>query len=53
MVQVQSSWFPLMDRNPQVFTDIYRAREDDFRPAEERLYHSPQLPSRLVLPVLP
>jgi hypothetical protein len=53
MVQVQSSWFPLMDRNPQVFTDIYHAREADFQAAEERLYHSPQLPSHLVLPVLP
>ena len=53
MVQVQSSWFPLMDRNPQVFTDIYRAKEGDFQKAEERLYHAPELPSHLVLPVLP
>jgi predicted acyl esterase len=53
MVQVQSSWFPLMDRNPQVFTDIYHARESDFQAAEERLYHSLRLPSHLVLPVLP
>ncbi|MDR3670493.1 MAG: CocE/NonD family hydrolase [Holophaga sp.] len=53
MVQVQSSWFPLMDRNPQVFLDIYQAREADFQAAEERLYHSPRLPSHLVLPVLP
>jgi hypothetical protein len=53
MVQLQSSWFPLMDRNPQVFTDIYRAREADFQAAEEHLYHSPRLPSHLVLPVLP
>jgi putative CocE/NonD family hydrolase len=53
MVQVQSSWFPLMDRNPQVFTDIYRASAADFRPAEQHLYHGPQLPSHLVLPVLP
>jgi putative CocE/NonD family hydrolase len=53
MVQVQSSWFPLMDRNPQVFTDIYHAREADFQAAEQRLYHSPHLPSHLVLPVLP
>jgi putative CocE/NonD family hydrolase len=53
MVQVQSSWFPLMDRNPQVFTDIYRARPDQFRPATERLLRGPSTPSRLVLPVLP
>jgi predicted acyl esterase len=42
-----------MDRNPQVFTDIYQAREADFHAAEEHLYHSPGLPSHLVLPVLP
>ena len=53
MVQVQSSWFPLMDRNPQVFTDIYHASEDDFRNAEERVLYGPDHPSRLVLPVLP
>jgi len=53
MVQVQSSWFPLMDRNPQVFTDIYRARDTDFRRAEQHLYHGPGQPSHLVLPVLP
>jgi len=53
VVQVQSSWFPLMDRNPQVFTDIYRAGAEAFQAAEERLYHGPRLPSHLVLPVLP
>ena len=52
MVQVQSSWFPLVDRNPQVFEDIYRARDRDFRPAEHRVHRSAALPSRLVLPVL-
>jgi hypothetical protein len=31
MVQIQSSWFPLMDRNPQKFVDIYTAKEDDFQ----------------------
>jgi len=53
MVQVQSSWFPLMDRNPQVFTDIYHASAQDFRKADQRLYRGPGLASRLVLPVLP
>jgi putative CocE/NonD family hydrolase len=53
MVQVQSSWFPLMDRNPQVFTDIYHARESDFRKAEQQLFHGPGQASHLVLPVLP
>ncbi len=53
MVQVQSSWFPLVDRNPQVFTDIYHASEADFRAAGQRLHRGPALPSHLVLPVLP
>jgi len=52
MVQIQSSWFPLVDRNPQVFLDIYHARDEDFTPAWHRVYRSPALPSYLVLPVL-
>ncbi len=47
MVQVQSSWFPLVDRNPQVFTDIYRAKPEDFRKATQRVYRSKSLPSGL------
>jgi hypothetical protein len=39
MVQVQSSWFPLFDRNPQVFCDIYHVREGDYQKAVERVYH--------------
>lgn len=38
MVQVQSSWFPLMDRNPQVFMDIYSAKAEDFRRATHRVF---------------
>jgi len=38
MVQVQSSWFPLMDRNPQVFTDIYSAKAEDFQKATHRVF---------------
>ena len=53
MVQVQSSWFPLVDRNPQVFTDIYHATEADFQAAGQRLHRGPALPSHLILPVLP
>lgn len=53
MVQVQSSWFPLVDRNPQSFVDIPSARESDFQKATQRLYHSKELPSRLVMQVLP
>ena len=42
MVQIQSSWFPLVDRNPQTFVDIYHASLDDFQVAEHRVYHSVQ-----------
>jgi hypothetical protein len=38
MVQVQSSWFPLVDRNPQKFEDIYSAKAADFVKATERVY---------------
>jgi len=38
MVQVQSSWFPLVDRNPQTFVDIYRAKAADFRRATMRVW---------------
>lgn len=51
-VQVQSSWFPMMDRNPQVFMDIYSAKAGDFKSARHRLYHSAALPSYLELPIL-
>lgn len=53
MVQVQSSWFPLMDRNPQVFTDIYHAKPEDFRKAEQKILFGEEHPSRLELGVLP
>ncbi len=53
MVQVQSSWFPLVDRNPQTFVDIYHAQESDFRKATQRVYHEPGRASRVILPVLP
>ena len=53
MVQVQSSWFPLVDRNPQTFCDIYHAKLEDFKPATERVYHTPELPSTVEVVVLP
>jgi predicted acyl esterase len=40
MVQIQSSWFPLIDINPQRFLDIYTARAGDFEKATQRVYHS-------------
>ncbi len=53
MVQVQSSWFPLVDRNPQSYVDIAQAAEADFRRATQRLYRGGERPSRLVVRVLP
>ncbi len=52
MVQIQSSWFPLVDRNPQKFVDIYKATEADFQKATERVYHSAQYGSHLKLSVV-
>jgi putative CocE/NonD family hydrolase len=54
MVQVQSSWFPLFDRNPQTWVDnIFLADEADFVAATHRLYHEPQQASYLEVKVLP
>ncbi len=49
MVQVQSSWFPLFDCNPQKFVDIYNAKESDFQKATQRVYFSSKYPSRIIL----
>jgi hypothetical protein len=54
MVEVQSSWFPLYDRNPQAFVpNIFEARPEDFRPAEQRIWHTKAFPSRVAIQVLP
>ena len=53
MVQIQSSWFPLTDRNPQVFMDIAKARPEDFRKATETVFHQADAASGLELLVLP
>jgi len=54
MVQVQSTWFPVIDRNPQKFVpSIYKATAADFVPATQRVYCSPELPSHIVLPIMP
>jgi len=47
MVQVQNSWFPLVDRNPQKFVDIYTANDSDFQKATHRIYFDTQRPSHL------
>jgi putative CocE/NonD family hydrolase len=52
MVQVQSSWFPVIDRNPQTFVDIYKARASDFQKATHRVYRSPAMPSGIRVGVL-
>ncbi|PYT29732.1 MAG: X-Pro dipeptidyl-peptidase [Acidobacteria bacterium] len=52
MIQVQSSWFPLADRNPQKFVDIYQAKADDFQKATERVYRSRTAPSAVEVDVI-
>ena len=52
MVHVQSTWFPVIDRNPQKFVNIYYASESDFQKAAQTVYRSKDLPSHLVLPVM-
>jgi putative CocE/NonD family hydrolase len=52
MVQVQSTWFPLVDRNPQTFTNIYEADEKDFRKATHRVYRDAEHPSKVTVRVL-
>jgi putative CocE/NonD family hydrolase len=52
MVQVQSTWFPLIDRNPQTYVDnIFLAKPEDYKPATQNVYRSKAHPSRIVLPV--
>ena len=52
MVQIQSTWFPVIDRNPQTFVpSIYQAKATDFVPATQRIFCTPALPSHLVLPI--
>jgi putative CocE/NonD family hydrolase len=53
MVQVQSSWFPLYDRNPQTFIEnIFWAKPTDFRKATQRIYHAPGQASFIELPLV-
>ncbi len=53
MVQVQSSWFPLVDRNPQKFVNIKTASEGDFQKATQRVYRTPDKASRIEVLVMP
>jgi uncharacterized protein len=52
MIQIQSTWFPLIDRNPQTFVDIYHARASDFQKAAHTVYRSSEFPSHLEIKVL-
>ena len=52
MVQVQSTWFPVIDRNPQRFVpNIFLAKESDFQPATQKIFHSGQHASYIALPI--
>jgi uncharacterized protein len=53
MVQLQSSWFPLVDLNPQTFVNIPTANESDFQKATIRIWHDAAHPSGITLPVMP
>jgi putative CocE/NonD family hydrolase len=53
MIQIQSSWFPLADRNPQQFINIYEANPEDYIKSTIRIYHDAQRPSKLLINVLP
>lgn len=52
MVQVQSSFFPFFDRNPQKFVDIYNAKEEDFQKAYHRIYFSKEFPSQIQFSII-
>jgi uncharacterized protein len=53
MVQIQSSWFPLYDRNPQTFVpNIFWAKPGDYRTATQRIYHTPDQASFITLPLV-
>ncbi|HEX4536807.1 MAG TPA: CocE/NonD family hydrolase [Candidatus Acidoferrum sp.] len=53
MVQIQSTWFPLYDRNPQTFVpNIFRAKPNDYRKATQRIYHAPDQATFIDLPLV-
>jgi hypothetical protein len=53
MVQIQSSWFPLTDRNPQTFVpNIFKAKDSDFRAATQRVYRTKDAASYISLPIV-
>ena len=52
MIQIQSTWFPLVDRNPQKFVDIYHAQDSDFQKSTISIYHNQTDMSKIIFPVL-
>ena len=52
MIQVQNSWFALVDINPQTFVNIYEADQKDFIKATHRIYHDAQRPSKISIGIL-
>ena len=52
MIQVQSTWFPLIDRNPQQYIDIYHCDQSEFTPANIRIYSSKDHASSIILPII-
>ena len=52
MIQVQNSWFPLVDINPQKFVNIYEASKEDFIVATHRIYHDERRPSKIAIGIL-
>jgi hypothetical protein len=52
MIQIQSTWFPLADRNPQKFIDIYKANDSDFQKANIRIYHDAANQTKFILPII-
>jgi putative CocE/NonD family hydrolase len=52
MIQIQSSWFPLFDRNPQQFVDIYKCSDKDFISSDIKVFHQTDAASSILLPVL-
>jgi putative CocE/NonD family hydrolase len=53
MIQVQSTWFPLVDRNPQTFVDIYSAKASDYHKAMQRVYRTSDMASRVTVLMMP
>ncbi len=52
MIQIQSTWFPLFDRNPQQYVDIYKCEDKDFISSEITIFHDAQKASSIILPIL-